>query len=153
MLLSDGDTCPCDECVEWYEEDRADGTAWLDRLNRAFPCPCTEAIADSQSGSWGIDWACISLGAPACWYFHPGADHCIRSARSTVDGARQQCCYDAAGDLLRPGHPGAGTPDRSVADHKRMDVDPYNNCCKSCEVEGHCDLYMEPRMGSADHCP
>lgn len=148
-----GDECPCEECARWYEEDRAN-TAWLDRLNRAFPCPCTEAIANSQSADWGADLACYAYGLPRCGKFHPGADHCIRSARSTVDGARQQCCYNAAGDLLRPGHPGAGTPDRAAdfSEHQRLDVEPYEKCCSECDIESYCDYYMELRMGNADHC-
>ena len=154
MLLPGGDACPCEECAEWYEEDRQN-TDWLDRLNRAFPCPCTAVTATQQSASWVADSACYTNGLPLCWKFHPGADHCIRSARSTVDGARQQCCYNEAGNLLRPGHPGAGTPDRaaSYSEHQRLDVKPYEKCCNECEVEGHCDFYMELRMGNADHCP
>ena len=159
-FCSDGDTCPCDECSKWYEADRADGTDWLTRLNRAFPCPCTEAIANSQSADWGADLACYAYGLPRCGKFHPGADHCIRSARLSGDGARQQCCYDAAGNLLRPGHPGAGMPDRAAdkwlqfdLEHQRRDVKPYETCCDECEIASYCDLYMELRMGSADHCP
>ena len=146
---------PCEECQDWYVRDKAAGTAWLDRVNREFPCPCTVAAAKAQSANWKRDLACYVFGLPLCWKFHPGAEHCRRSVSTTADGARQQCCYNWAGELLRPGHRGAGTPDRSVDDHQRQDVVPFNKCCRECKAKdkNYCDKYIkELRSGNADHC-
>ena len=73
--------------------------------------------------------------------------------------ARQQCCYDNNGNMLRPPHAGAGTPDRDdgLIDHTAADVDPYEWCCQDCEEpEAYCPKYNGPqgvRSGDASHCP
>ncbi len=73
-----------------------------------------------------------------------------------VGDARQQCCYGSNGNVLPPGHSGAGTPDRAAdyTRHQELDVDPYEWCCSDCGEPGYCDWYInEVRKGDTSHCP
>ncbi len=75
--------------------------------------------------------------------------------------AGQQCCYNSNGDIIRPPHPGAGTPDKkagslgNIIGHCTDDVAPYEKCCLQCEdPETYCPKYTnEVRGGDASHCP
>jgi hypothetical protein len=96
-------------------------------------------------------------GLPLCSYYHRGADGCLRSARTGIAGAGQQCCYTSDGRLLGPDEPGAGTPDRASAitdnaRHWKLDVEPFKWCCKDCKMSDYCNYYMELRNGSNSHC-
>lgn len=104
--------------------------------------------------SWYPDLACMTLYLPLCLKFHPGAFGCLRSSSNTASGARQQCCYNDHGDLLAPGHPGAGTPDKSAtySEHQRDDVKPFKWCCEQCEEANSCQRYTEVRGGDNSHC-
>ncbi|XP_057311255.1 uncharacterized protein LOC130649072 [Hydractinia symbiolongicarpus] len=163
ILFLTAANCACEKCQKWAEREKRDN-AWLLDLNKNFKCPCKvrknpwyklgwEAIDNPSNKDWEIDGACIGSGLPGCWYFHPGADGCLRSSATSQYGARQQCCYDKRGTLLRPGHPGAGTPDKSVENHKEDDVEPYAWCCKDCDKKDSCDRYIkQARAGDASHC-
>lgn len=152
---------PCVECKAWYDKDRRD-TAWLAQLNREIPCPCWsnrgwfshEAKDQQLKIHWYPDGACLKAGLPLCWKYHPGADGCLRSKKTTSTGARQQCCYSAGGKLIGPYEPGAGTPDRAgeYSKHQEVDVKPYNWCCDQCKKTNYCNYYKQLRRGSNSHC-
>ena len=151
----------CKKCGKWYNDEKAD-LNWLRDLNSNFKCPCKvegffnlSPVDNPSNQVWKADWACKSGGLPLCWKFHKGAYGCIRSAKTSRFGARQQCCYDSSRNLIRPGKPGAGTPDRSGAyfQHQKLDVDPYNWCCKDCKSQKYCNYYINKlRKGDASHC-
>ena len=103
----------------WYEQELND-QAWLANLP---DCPCK------------IDDAC-NVPDPDVWNkpttnlhgYHRGATSCMRS--KSVDGTANQCCYDAAGELITWG-PGQGSADRGAVDywidfprHRREDIVP-----------------------------
>ena len=137
---------PCSKCKEWYTKDLAAGREWLDRLPN---CPCTQSQIDADE--------LFSRSDHFIHTYHPGADHCYRSAgqdETFADGSTgktaQQCCY-VGGKLITSGF-GAGTPDRAAAsyvslNHKIIDVDSHANCCqKECDAAGmtckqFCGLY------------
>ena len=146
----------CDECAEWYAEEKKD-TAWLDEVNKLIPCPCSVELkwyGIVKPSGWKTDWACVKSGWPRCGYYHPGAYGCLRSDEESPSGARQQCCYDNDGSLLPPNHEGAGTPDKSGSfwDHQKLDVNPFKWCCKECDEIGSCQRYKEVRKGDNSHC-
>jgi hypothetical protein len=150
----------CKKCKDWYDSDRRD-TSWLAQLNSQIRCPCStkpnwvgHEPADKPSSDWERDGACLRYGAPLCWLYHPGADGCLRSKKTTSTGARQQCCYSGSGQLIRPGGRAAGTPDRAsnYQKHQEVDVEPYSWCCNDCKKSGYCGYYLEMRKGNADHC-
>ena len=153
--------CSCNECLEWYNKEMED-TTWLHKLNQEYKCPCRvrsrssywEEIDNPSNKKWDVDWACLKNGIPACFYYHDGANGCLRSNGKTTDGARQQCCYDSSGRLIKPGLTGAGTPDRSTSDgHHTYDVKPFETCCKDCNDKSRCDLYINGvRKGDDSHC-
>ena len=155
-------SCPCQKCEEWYNAEKGD-LSWLHDLNTNFKCPCRvqgtinlSPVDNPSNQLWETDWACKSGGLPLCWKFHKGAYGCIRSQQTSRFGARQQCCYDSSRNLIRPGLPGAGTPDRSgsYSQHQNLDVDPYYWCCKDCPSQKHCNYYIDKlRKGDASHCP
>lgn len=154
-------SCPCKKCEDWYQGEKSNLT-WLRDLNTNFKCPCRtqgtfrlSPVDNPSSQQWEADLACLASGLPLCWKFHKGAYGCIRSQQASRFGARQQCCYDSSRALIRPGLPGAGTPDRSAeySQHKSLDVDPYDWCCKDCKSQKHCNYYINDlRKGDAAHC-
>lgn len=87
--------------------------------------------------------------------------HLLTSIEFLFSGsAGQQCCYDNQGNVLKPPHPGAGTPDKeagkltNVYDHFQDDVRPYYWCCLDCEEpETYCPKYtVEARGLDTSHC-
>ena len=165
--IAEKDQCPCEKCKTWHDSEQND-RAWLDKLNKQFLCPCKVDIGNSWLGlkpinnnssvpqaDWVMDLSCLQYGLPMCSKFHPGAYGCIRSAKITEEGARQQCCYDESGNILQAGLPGAGTPDKasSFFAHQKLDVDPYNWCCRECEIKEYCRYYIgDMRLGNTQHC-
>ena len=151
----------CEKCENWYNNE-IDDLEWLHDLNNNFQCPCraqgTETLTPVDNPSnqqWVADKACKSKGKPLCNKYHKGAYGCIRSQGTSSYGARQQCCYDNSRNLIRPGLPGAGTPDRSGKfwDHQRLDVKPYKWCCIKCNIRKYCNYYINGvRKGDASHC-
>ena len=153
----------CRKCKSWYVKERKN-LSWLRELNRKFKCPCKVTLGwttvtpiDNPSGKqWTRDWACLALGIPLCYKYHPGAYGCLRSSKKTSTGARQQCCYSRSGNIIRPGDRGAGTPDKASTyfKHQKEDVEPYNWCCRSCSLHTYCMYYIaDVRSGDASHCP
>ena len=174
----------CQKCRNWYNKEKAaiertglKKAAWLSDLNNNFKCPCQVPIFRFSIGgyftvearleapyNWTIDPACSgAYNFPeerkslfrACNKYHPGAFGCIKSERVSEFGARQQCCYDFFGDLIRPGLPGAGTPDRSgnFSKHRDLDLNPYKWCCQNCKSRKHCNYYINDlRKGDWSHC-
>ena len=151
----------CKKCEKWYNAEKEDLT-WLHDLNTNFKCPCRvkgainlSPVDNPSNQLWESDWACKAGKLPLCEKFHNGAYGCIRSKETSRFGARQQCCYSKSGNLIRPGHPGAGTPDRyrKFSKHQEFDVKPYYWCCEDCESKKHCDYYInKARKGDASHC-
>lgn len=154
-------SCACKKCEDWYNGEKAD-LNWLRDLNTNFKCPCRaqgtiylSPVDNSSNQLWEADLACMAGGLPLCWKFHKGAYGCIRSKQASSFGARQQCCYDSSRVLVKPGLPGAGTPDRSAeySQHQDLDVAPYNWCCKDCKSQKHCSYYINDlRKGDDSHC-
>ncbi len=88
---------------------RSLGTAWLAGLP---DCPCTRP--DAATTAWSESTTGIGC-------FHAGAETCFRQDSGTH---AQQCCYDAAGDLITEGG-AAGTPDFASSggpNHQSIDV-------------------------------
>lgn len=127
---------------------------WANRQNPAWlatlpNCPCT--LATTPGGDPinpdKDNWRDPGEADPG---YHPGAAHCMRSIPTVDGGPGQQCCYDAAGNLITVGG-GAGTPDLvapdpwwdilDVLDHVAEDVTPYNHCVRV----GMLDCYLHHR--------
>ena len=77
--------------------------------------------------------------------------------RPPAIGAGQQCCYDAAGNLLT-GSPGGGSADFasqkiSVLGHYRNDELPFLLCCKAGTLSRCDDYYLHRPSGPADEPP
>jgi hypothetical protein len=91
---------------------------------------------------------------PLCREFHPEADGCIRSTKSTATGAGNHCCYTSAGRLIGPIEAGAGMPDRATSffKHQELDVNPFNWCCRQCSKPEYCQYYKNLRKGDNSHC-
>eukprot|EP00977_Amphora_coffeiformis_P006893 scaffold1508_cov178-Amphora_coffeaeformis.AAC.1 len=145
--------CACQKCEEWAIPEIAN-RAWIETIPQ---CPCRVTFsgiyiivapsANVNPAVWETDQACRpNIGIGLCSYFHNGASGCIR-ARGRTGRAGQQCCYNAAGNLITAGS-GAGTPDRvsgavSVGDHGTADVEPFKDCCKRCEdTAEYCPYYI-----------
>lgn len=75
-------------CQAWYNTDP--GTQSFNLPD----CPCTSEQADNDADFERDGSAALT------WFFHPGADHCIRSKRKSSAQGGQQCCYDKGGKLL-----------------------------------------------------
>ena len=121
--------------LDWYRREDAD-RAWLAGLPS---CPCTLKKAKDDSRQDGY-WPSPAIGLkPIPRYkkvyfcyggslasdFHPGATHCCKSKQKNSHGAGQQCCYDAAGNLITSGA-GAGSADRGKGGrHHGEDVLPF----------------------------
>ena len=108
------------------------------------PCPCfsTQAVNDPDFQQ---------SPAKSNRRFHPGADTCYRSTRTTQEGSGQQCCYDTDTSLLLV-HPSGGTADRySPVNltfkwlHRLYDVLPYIICCEYPQNMADCDNYYKYR--------
>lgn len=129
----------CAKFEQWYQNEKAD-PSWMDGLPDCpchiwFETRCTPIYgygatinghkllvsSDSEAG-WKADPSWIVLAKKV--RFGSTAEHVIRS-KPEANGARQECNYDASGDLLTHG-PGAGTVDRgSGSNHNKLDVEPY----------------------------
>ena len=174
----------CQKCRNWYNKEKnaieragLEKAAWLSDLNDKFKCPCRVTIRSRSVGwffivnawleapsNWTIDPACsrgsyflegLNSRFRGCDKYNPGVFGCIKSERVSEFGARQQCCYDLFEDLIRPGLPGAGTPDRSgnFSEHRDLDLNPYKWCCQNCKSRKHCNYYIDDlRKGDASHC-
>ena len=156
----------CQKCEKWHTEERRN-MSWLGDLNSNFKCPCKvvkkswlggfygslNPVDNPSNKIWKADLSCMINGRPWCAYYHHGADGCLRSKELSKFGARQQCCYDTNGNIIKPGLLGAGTPDRSGSffGHLSADVWPFDWCCKECKQL--CHYYIDDvRRGNIDHC-
>jgi outer membrane protein OmpA-like peptidoglycan-associated protein len=145
---------PCPRQTD-FTSDQANALAIGQLLQEQYPgwmdvlpdCPCTDAQATASPLFTGRESASQT--------YHPGAATCHRSASSysSIAGTAhgQQCCYDAAGNLLTHG-PGAGTPDfwapsgTNVLRHYSVDVQTFNALSWSLYT-----LYWRPNAGPG--CP
>ncbi len=150
--------------LQWWKAEMQDLT-WLSGLP---DCPChVEGARDA--GQWNTHYARDLLfrkhaflrydhhfdctNASDSWNirrYHPGASACCRSTFTNAHGAGQQCCYDAAGDLITSGS-GAGTPDRAppgTRRHWNWDVRPFRlaeSIDKPCCDDRYRRMYNEAR--------
>ncbi|KAI1707227.1 nidogen-like domain-containing protein [Ditylenchus destructor] len=129
-------------CQAWYNTDP--GTQSFNLPD----CPCTSEQADNDADFERDGSAALT------WFFHPGADHCVRSKRKSAAQGGQQCCYDKGGKLL-VGPPGGGTEDwgshgdRNVVSnflsHARADILTWHACCWDDPSGPYCKMYYEKR--------
>jgi hypothetical protein len=135
----------CDFCGktfdDWLEREKnRKESGELDRILDSLPdCECNIKNPIKNRGlppwlkvpdDWYVDGACWKdgiYGWPRDFGYHPGAYGCIRSTPEWFDPKKpaQQCCYDAAGDLITSGA-GAGTPDVNLPNHKEGEVTPFD---------------------------
>ena len=123
-------------------------------MSRVVPCPCTLEEAEKAGPDiWQRDTVpalhqpCIAVGIgkeePGC------TAHAFRSARSSVDGAGNQCCYGIDGHLITSGF-SQGTVDRYSPIHDMIlhsihDVVPFFFCCHLCKEKDACNVYLKER--------
>ena len=165
--------CSCTKCLSWYIKEKKD-TRWLKKVNGHFKCPCKAQLVlvnnnaknammkevDNPSNvKWNPDTSCTNPSSGGCAEYHPGSAGCLRSEGFTNDNAGQQCCYGSDGELLPAGSKGAGTPDkhhynsREIFGHLEADIEPYNDCCRNCEIDYYCNYYInDVRKGDDSHC-
>lgn len=137
-------------CSQWfereYEADRFAATV--------FKCPCTIEQAELDRGRFSPDIECNVIDKK-CDALHHGAQHCVRTARPSIGGSGQVCCYDDYGELLQTADTMyGGRPSRAFVYGKhpfkmRMmvptfsywlhDIMPYYYCCKWAEHEENSD--------------
>ena len=94
LNLIENSICPCQRCLEWYNTE-VQNIVWLHRVNKEFKCPCkvkllsdgVQEIDNPSNKAWKIDTGCTRHGLPYCSTYHSGADGCLRSVASTVDGS------------------------------------------------------------------
>ena len=121
-----------DKCCEWWRLN-VNATAWKDLLPN---CPCI--LRQVPIPPWKTDRKYISD------YYHPGSTVCVRSP-AIANGATQQCCYDASGDLITWGW-AAGTPDKNEpGGHFPEDVTPWDWCREA--GQGGCYFQCRPPQG------
>lgn len=83
-------------CEAWYDREKV-----ADRFaTTVFQCPCTKEQALLDRGRFAPDTECNIIDRK-CDTFHRGAQHCVRSARPSVGGSGQTCCYDDQIELLQ----------------------------------------------------
>ncbi|KAJ6218930.1 hypothetical protein RDWZM_004742 [Blomia tropicalis] len=128
-------------CQKWYE--REDQNEYF--ATTLFRCPCTLAQAELDKGRFAPDERC-NVVDKKCDSRHVGAQHCIRSARPSIGGSGQQCCYDDYGELIRSSDTMyGGRPSRSfiygqhpfkmswmtpTLSYWQQDIMPFYYCCK-----------------------
>ncbi|XP_056013014.1 sushi domain-containing protein 2-like isoform X2 [Ostrea edulis] len=158
MLALYGNNWQHAKCVAWYNEDRKD-MRWLEQLEY---CPCNVQQALSDFGRWQTDVGCnLYSNNPNKCRFHLGAVHCVRAVQPTrQEGAGNQCCYGADGQLRFSADTFQGsTPDRShdwgaapyvkpglvpSLSHWIKDVVTFYYCCLWTDYQD-CDYYMDQR--------
>ncbi|KAK4336770.1 hypothetical protein RND71_043857 [Anisodus tanguticus] len=119
-----------------------------------FQCPCTKEQALLDRGRFSPDLECNIIDRK-CDTFHRGAQHCVRSARPSIGGSGQTCCYDDQIELLQTADTMyGGRPSRAFIygkhpfkmrmmipslSHWVHDVMPFFFCCKWQEKEDNSD--------------
>nr|XP_046915265.1 protein mesh-like isoform X1 [Dermatophagoides farinae] len=128
-------------CQKWFE--REDQNEYF--ATTLFRCPCTLAQALHDKGRFAPDERC-NVVDKKCDQRHLGAQHCVRTARPSIGGSGQQCCYDDYGELIRSADTMySGRPSRTFIYGKhpfkmqmqtptlsywQHDVMPFYYCCK-----------------------
>ena len=113
-------------------------------LNSLPPCiPSISPNFPPTLNGFTEDEACNPRNPTACKLFHGSSKGCYRSTATGLNGAGQQCCYNAQGSL-NIGPPSGGTLDTSTnkIEHFLQDVLPYLDCCI---LSDNCDKYYDKR--------
>ncbi|KAH9406628.1 hypothetical protein TYRP_013610, partial [Tyrophagus putrescentiae] len=140
-------------CAKWY--DREDQNEYF--ATTLFRCPCTLAQAELDKGKFAPDERC-NVVDKKCDSRHHGAQHCVRSARPSIGGSGQQCCYDDYGELIRSSDTMyGGRPSRSfiygqhpfkmswmtpTLSYWQQDIMPFYYCCKWADMEDDSETCM-----------
>lgn len=128
-------------CRRWFERENS-----LEYFaTTVFRCPCTLKQAELDKGRFAPDEQC-NVFDKKCDSRHFGAMHCVRTARPSIGGSGQQCCYDDYGELLRTADTMyGGRPSRAFIYGKppfkmiqmtptfsywQNDIMPFYYCCK-----------------------
>ena len=136
-------------------ESGGDRDVWMDEVD---PCPCTVEQVEAAPEIWLQD-KLPALHQPCLGGSRRPADeipgctaYAYRSAKTSANGAGNQCCYGLDGHLLTSGL-SQGSIDRyapgyDMLRHSLHDVVPFFFCCHLCrarEQPATCDLYMKKR--------
>ncbi|XP_054161232.1 protein mesh-like [Oppia nitens] len=128
-------------CSKWFDREQE-----LDRFAlTVFRCPCTIVQSERDRGRFAPDLQCNVIDKK-CDTQHHGAQHCVRTARPSVGGSGQTCCYDDYGELVQTADTMfGGRPSRAFVYGKHpfkmavmvptlsywlYDIMPFFYCCK-----------------------
>ncbi|CAG2178312.1 unnamed protein product, partial [Oppiella nova] len=128
-------------CRNWFNRESE-----LDRFAiTVFRCPCTMTQSERDRGRFAPDLQCNVIDKK-CDTLHHGALHCVRTARPSIGGSGQTCCYDDYGELLQTADTMyGGRPSRAFVYGKHpfkqrvmvptlsywlYDIMPFFYCCK-----------------------
>lgn len=142
-------------CRKWFDRESE-----LDYFaTTVFRCPCKINIADLDRGRFAPDLQCNVIDKK-CHILHHGSQHCVRTARPSIGGSGQTCCYDDYGELVQSADTMyGGRPSRAFVYGKHpfkmqtmvptlsywyYDVMPFFYCCKWAKREDNsetCQMY------------
>ena len=128
-------------CQRWFDRE-----SQLDYFaTTVFRCPCRINLADLDRGRFAPDLQCNVI-EKKCNVLHHGSQHCVRTARPSIGGSGQTCCYDDYGELVQSADTMyGGRPSRAFIYGKHpfkmqtmvptlsywyYDVMPFFYCCK-----------------------
>ena len=145
----------CVACRHWETRDRMwttgkNTTQWMEQVSK---CPCTVKEVHTKVDIFLKDHVPALHQPCTSTYNVSGCTmYSYRTRHPTVQGAGNQCCYDAQGALITGGL-SAGTIDRfapvdtvGIVRHVIHDVLPFIACCSLCRGNCEsCDLYTKRR--------